>query len=105
MLKKIVFVNGHFPGEPVMPGVLIVEAFGQAAAALTANGLDKATYDNKLVFLMTIEKARFRNPVIPDCVLELILRNVRSHGRVWKYKGTAFVEGKKWLMLNGQNYC
>ena len=89
------FFDGHFPGQPVMPGVLIVEAFGQAAAALTANGLDKATYDNKLVFLMTIEKARFRNPVIPDCVLELIIEAIRSHGRVWKYKGTAFVDDKK----------
>jgi 3-hydroxyacyl-[acyl-carrier-protein] dehydratase len=96
MLKKnSFFVNGHFPGEPVMPGVLIVEAFGQAAAALTANGLDKATYDNKLVFLMTIEKARFRNPVIPDCTLELNIEAIRSHGRVWKYKGTAFVGDKK----------
>ena len=66
-----------------------------AAAALTANGLDKATYDNKLVFLMTIEKARFRNPVIPDCVLELNIEAIRSHGRVWKYKGTAFVGDKK----------
>ena len=89
------FVNGHFPGEPVMPGVLIVEAFGQAAAALTANGLDKSTYDNKLVFLMTIEKARFRNPVIPNCVLELKIEAIRSHGRVWKYKGTAYVDNKK----------
>ena len=70
------FFDGHFPGQPVMPGVLIVEAFGQAAAALTANGLDKATYDNKLVFLMTIEKARFRNPVIPDCILELNIEAV-----------------------------
>ena len=93
--KNSFFVNGHFPGEPVMPGVLIVEAFGQAAAALTANGLDKTTYDNKLVFLMTIEKAWFRNPVIPDCVLELMIEAVRSHGRVWKYKGTAFVGDKK----------
>ena len=93
--KDSFFVNGHFPGEPVMPGVLIVEAFGQAAAALTANGLDKSTYENKLVFLMTIEKARFRNPVIPDCKLELKIEAIRSHGRVWKYKGEAFVEGKK----------
>ena len=93
--KDSFFVNGHFPNEPVMPGVLIVEAFGQAAAALTANGLDKSTYENKLVFLMTIEKARFRNPVIPDCKLELNIEAIRSHGRVWKYKGEAFVEGKK----------
>ena len=89
------FVQGHFPDNPVMPGVLIVEAFGQAAAALTAHGLDKETYDNKLVFLMGIEKARFRMPVIPDCKLELKIQATRTHGRVWKYKGDAFVDEKK----------
>ncbi len=89
------FVQGHFPGQPVMPGVLIVESFGQAAAALTAHGLDKSTYENKLVFLMSVEKARFRSPVIPDCKLELNIEAIRSHGRVWKYKGDAFVDGKK----------
>jgi len=93
--KDSFFVLGHFPDNPVMPGVLIVEAFGQAAAALTAHGLDKETYDNKLVFLMGIEKARFRNPVIPDCKLELKIQAIRTHGRVWKYKGDAFVDGKK----------
>ena len=93
--KDSFFVQGHFPGEPVMPGVLIVEAFGQAAAALTAAGIDKSTYENKLVFLMTIDKARFRNPVIPDCRLELNIEAVRSHGRVWKYKGDAFVNDLK----------
>jgi 3-hydroxyacyl-[acyl-carrier-protein] dehydratase len=89
------YVQGHFPGQPVMPGVLIVEAFGQAAAALTAHGLDKKTYEDKLVFLMSIEKARFRNPVIPNCTLELNIEAIRSHGRVWKYKGEAFVKGKR----------
>ena len=93
--KNSFFVQGHFPDNPVMPGVLIVEAFGQAAAALTAHGLDKETYENKLVFLMGIEKARFRNPVIPDCKLELKIKAIRTHGRVWKYKGDAFVDGKK----------
>ena len=93
--KNSFFVNGHFPGQPVMPGVLIVESFGQAAAALTAHGLDKATYENKLVFLMSVEKARFRNPVIPDCKLELKIEAIRSHGRVWKYKGDAFVNKTK----------
>ena len=93
--KDSFFVQGHFPGNPVMPGVLIVEAFGQAAAALTAAGIDKKEYENKLVFLMGIEKARFRNPVVPDCTLELNIEATRSHGRVWKYKGEAFVEGKK----------
>ena len=89
------YVNGHFPDNPVMPGVLIVEAFGQAAAALTAHGIDKKEYENKLVFLMSVEKARFRKPVIPDCTLELKIEAIRSHGRVWKYKGEAFVEGKR----------
>ena len=93
--KDSFYVQGHFPDQPVMPGVVIVESFGQAAAALTAHGLDKSTYDNKLVFLMGVEKARFRNPVIPDCDLVLIIEAVRSHGRVWKYKGDAFVDGKK----------
>ena len=89
------FVQGHFPGNPVMPGVLIVESFGQAAAALTACGLDKETYEDKLVFLMGVEKARFRNPVIPDCDLILNIEAIRSHGKVWKYKGEAFVDDKK----------
>ena len=93
--KDAFYVNGHFPDNPVMPGVLIVESFGQAAAALTAHGVDKKEYENKLVFLMSVEKARFRNPVIPDCKLELKIEAVRSHGRVWKYKGEAFVEGKR----------
>lgn len=93
--KDSFFVQGHFPDQPVMPGVLIVEAFGQSAAALTAHGLDKTTYEDKLVFLMGVEKARFRNPVIPDCKLILKIEAIRSHGRVWKYKGEAFVNEKK----------
>ena len=93
--KGSFFVQGHFPDNPVMPCVLIVESFGQAAAALTANGLDKSTYENKLVFLMGVEKARFRNPVIPDCDLLLKIEAIRSHGRVWKYKGEAFVNDQK----------
>ena len=93
--KDSFFVQGHFPGQPVMPGVVIVESFGQAAAALTAHGLDKKTYENKLVFLMGVEKARFRSPVIPDCKLILKIKAIRSHGRVWKYQGDAFVDNKK----------
>ena len=93
--KDSFFVQGHFPEQPVMPGVLIVEAFGQAAAALTADGIDKETYENKLVYLMSVEKARFRNPVIPDCELLLHIEAIRSHGRVWKYKGEATVDDQK----------
>ena len=93
--KTSFFVQGHFPGQPVMPGVLIVEAFGQAAAALTAYGIDPKEYENKLVYLMSVDKARFRSPVIPDCELNLNIEAIRSHGRVWKYKGIATVDGKK----------
>ena len=86
------YVQGHFPGQPVMPGVLIVEAFGQAAAALTAAGIDKKEYDNKLVFLMSVEKAKFRNPVIPDCRLELKIEAIRSHGRVFITKSITYID-------------
>ena len=92
--KTSFFVQGHFPNEPIMPGVLIVEAFGQAAAALTAYGIDPKEYKNKLVYLMSVEKARFRNPVFPDCELLLDIEAIRSHGRVWKYKGVAKVNSK-----------
>ena len=89
------FFDGHFPDQPVMPGVLIVEAFGQAAAALTAHGIDPKEYENKLVYLMSVEKAKFRKPVLPDCDLYLDIEAIRSHGRVWKYKGTAKVNNEK----------
>ena len=93
--KDAFYVQGHFPNQPVMPGVLIVEAFGQAAAALTAHGIDPKEYKDKLVYLMSVEKARFRNPVMPDCELHLDIEAIRSHGRVWKYKGVAKVNEKK----------
>ena len=89
------YFDAHFPGQPAMPGVLIVEAFGQAAAALTAHGIDPKEYKDKLVYLMSVDKARFRNPVMPDCELHLDIQAIRSHGRVWKYKGVAKVNGKK----------
>ena len=100
VVKTSFFVQGHFPGQPVMPGVFIVEAFGQSAAALTAHSVDPKKFENKLVYLMSVEKARFRNPVIPNCELQLHIEAVRSHGRVWKYKGVAKVNGKK--MANAQ---
>ena len=93
--KTSFFVQGHFPGQPVMPGVLIVEAFGQAAAALTSHSVDPKEVENKLVYLMSVEKARFRSPVLPDCELHLDIEAIRSHGRVWKYKGIAKVNEKK----------
>ena len=93
--KGSFYLEGHFPDQPVMPGVFIVEAFGQAAAALTAHGIDPKEYKNKLVYLMGVNKARFRHPVIPDCELHLDIESIRSHGKVWKYKGVAKINGKK----------
>ena len=93
--KGSFYLEGHFPDQPVMPGVFIVEAFGQAAAALTAHGIDPKEYKNKLVYLMGVNKARFRQPVIPDCELHLDIEAIRSHGKVWKYKGVAKINGKK----------
>ena len=105
--KNSFFVQGHFPDNPVMPGVLIVESFGQAAAALTAHGLDKATYENKLVFLMGVEKARFRNPVIPDCKLELKMQVGDSavfRGRLVVVE-SVHEDGSYWVVdQNGEGY-
>ena len=92
--KDKFFFNGHFPEQPVMPGVLSVEAFGQSAAALTAYSLDPSIVKNKLVYLMTIQNARFRNPIFPGCELKLNITALKSKGRVWKYKGVAMVENK-----------
>ena len=93
--KGSFYLEGHFPDQPVMPGVFIVEAFGQAAAAITAHGIDPKEYKNKLVYLMSVDKARFRRPVTPDCELHLDIEAIRSHGKVWKYKGVAKINGKK----------
>jgi 3-hydroxyacyl-[acyl-carrier-protein] dehydratase len=88
------FFDGHFPGQPVFPGVLIVEAFGQTAAALSAHCLDPKDFENKLVFLMTIDKARFRVPIMPPCELLLNVKVEKIKGRIWKYSGVATVDNK-----------
>jgi len=93
--KDKFYFDGHFPGAPVFPGVLIVEAFGQAAAALAAHSLDPKEVENKLVFLMTIDKARFRSPVTPECELLLNVKVEKIKGRIWKYSGIATVNDKK----------
>ena len=93
--KDSFFFQGHFPGQPVMPGVMIVEAFGQAAAALTAYSLNPKEVKDKLVYLMSVDKARFRNPIMPDCKLFLEINAIRSRGRVWRYQGIAKVNEKK----------
>ena len=87
------FFQGHFPSQPVMPGVLIVEAMAQTAAVLVVSTLgDEAR--GKLVYFMTIDDARFRKPVFPGDRLELHVTTVRNRGNVWKFSGTGIVDGK-----------
>ena len=86
--KDSFFVNGHFPGEPVMPGVLIVEAMAQTAAVLVAKTL--GLLDHKfLVYFLSIEKAKFRKPVEPGDMLNLIVNVTRNRGKTWKFNGHA----------------
>lgn len=82
--------QGHFPGHPIFPGVLIVEAMAQTAGCLVVHSLGP-TAENKLVYFMTIDEARFRKPVGPGDTLELHVTVDRSRGNVWKFKGEAKV--------------
>ena len=86
------FFQGHFPGNPVMPGVLIVEAMVQTAGALVINNLGTEG-SNQLVYFMTVDKARFRKPVVPGDVLEIHVTKLQSRGTVWKYRGEGKVDG------------
>lgn len=83
--------TGHFPGYSVMPGVLIVEAMAQAAGALVMHSLGW-TAENRLVYFMTIDNARFRKPVTPGDMLRIPVKAIRRRGPVWKFGGQAFVD-------------
>lgn len=88
------FFNGHFPGHPVMPGVLILEALAQAAALLAykSTGLDPK---GRVAYLMGIDGAKFRKPVVPGDRLQLEVEVLKNKATVWKQKGTAYVDGQK----------
>jgi 3-hydroxyacyl-[acyl-carrier-protein] dehydratase len=87
------FFQGHFPGRPIMPGVLIVEALAQAAGVLAVESLGLAS-SGKLVYFMAIEGAKFRNPVEPGCLLQLDVEFVQKRATVCKFAGKASVDGK-----------
>ncbi|GAA4036086.1 3-hydroxyacyl-ACP dehydratase FabZ [Parerythrobacter jejuensis] len=86
------FFQGHFPGAPIMPGVLQIEAMAQAAAILGIETLELAG-TGKLVFFMGIDNAKFRKPVTPGCLLDLEVEFLQKRSRVYKFKGKASVEG------------
>jgi 3-hydroxyacyl-[acyl-carrier-protein] dehydratase len=87
------FFQGHFPTEPVMPGVLIVEAMAQTAAVLVMSSFGTEA-ENKLVFFMSIDGVRFRRPVVPGDRLELHVEKLQSRANVWKFSGKGIVDGK-----------
>ncbi len=86
------FFQGHFPEQAVMPGVLLVEAMAQTAAALVMHTLGKEAH-GKLVYFMTIDEARFRKPVVPGDTVKINVSRVQNRRSVWKFKGEAVVEG------------
>jgi 3-hydroxyacyl-[acyl-carrier-protein] dehydratase len=94
------FFQGHFPHQPIMPGVLIIEALAQTAAVLAQysarlnNQKESGLTGKELVYFMSITEAKFRQPVLPGDKLELYVHKERQRGNVWKFRGGAIVNGK-----------
>ncbi|MEW6109920.1 MAG: 3-hydroxyacyl-ACP dehydratase FabZ [Nitrospirota bacterium] len=84
------FFQGHFPGEPIMPGVLIIEAMAQVAGVMAF----RSGMEGKSVYFMSIEKAKFRRPVVPGDQIKIDIKVTQQRGNVWKFSGTAMVEDK-----------
>ena len=87
------FFQGHFPGRPIMPGVMIIEALAQAAGVLAVKSLGQDD-GGKLVYFMSIENAKFRAPVEPGVLLRLTATLIQKRGAVWKFAGRAYVGDK-----------
>ena len=85
------FFKGHFPGNPVVPGVILIEMMAQTAAALIAYSLKSETF-NKIVYLMNVESSKFRNPVFPGMKVKANVVSLRSRERVWKFNGKMYDE-------------
>lgn len=85
--------QGHFPGFPVMPGVLIIEAMAQTAAVVVIEDMGKAS-EGKIVYFMTIESAKFRKPVVPGDSLHIHVEKIKARANVWKFRGEARVNGE-----------
>ena len=81
------FFKGHFPGHPVVPGVILIETMAQTAAALIAYSLREETFD-KIVYLMNIDSSKFRKPVFPNTTIYANVNAIRSRGRIWKFEGS-----------------
>lgn len=88
------FFIGHFPGNPVMPGVLIIEAMAQTAAVLVVQTLGKE-FEGKLVYFMSIDGARFRKPVLPGDQLNIVVKKLQNRRTVWKFECEAIVDGQR----------
>ncbi len=87
------FFEGHFPANPIMPGVLIIEALAQTAGALVMYTWQQQNKpEGSLVYFMSVEEAKFRKPVVPGDVLHLKVQKLRERGKVWKFQGEALVD-------------
>ena len=83
------FFKGHFPEHPIVPGVILIEMMAQTAAALIAYSIQEETAD-KIVYLMNVEKTKFRNPVFPNQKISTNVKALRSKGRVWRFEGMTY---------------